>query len=172
MRIIEYKEPSSNQFNRYIDIGSCKKHYDYLPLFDEAKIDYKQWYLKYLKLPIGVQILTLHYYLLEYNSGNYLPNAINNIISRNIIYLNDFNQKWFEPDVPFFRELDLNWEDIEDQITAFKEKNNGIRTEVQFDNGAVIKFLDDNDAIKSFYVLEIHFPELQVELLNILEKFQ
>jgi hypothetical protein len=172
LRIIEYKESNSNQFKRYVDIGACEKHYDFLPLFKEDEMVYNEWYLDFVNLSIGEQILTLHYYLMNYNTKGFVPNVLKDKIAENIDYLNNFNQKWFDPDVPFFQELDLNWVGIEEQITSTKENDDGIRTEIEFEDGGVIKFLDDDDYIKSFFVLEDHYPEIEIETEKIIEKLK
>ena len=35
MRKIYYKETILDDYQLYVDIGSCEKHYDFLPLYDE-----------------------------------------------------------------------------------------------------------------------------------------
>lgn len=172
MRIIHYKESGTTTFKKYVDIGACEKHSNFLPLLDKESISYEDWFSGFVKLPLGMQMLTLHFYLLCYNSKLHIPIIIKTKLTRNKKLFNDFNRQWFEPEQPFFKALDLNWEDIEDQITASKEDNNGIRTEVKFDNGSVLRFLDKNDHISSFYVLQEDFVNLKNAFAEILEKLK
>ena len=171
-RKISYKTNDLSEYITYIDIGSCEKHYDFLPLYDESKTSYNNWYRDFQLYSIGEQILTLHYYLLQYNSGSYMPDELNKRISKNIDLLNEFNIKWFDPSVPFFNSLDLNWEDIEDEVLKAKENDEGIRTEIEFNDGSSIKFLDDDDEIQSFYVTEKEYEELKTRIKSIIEKLK
>lgn len=171
-RKISYKSNDLSEFITYIDIGSCEKNYDFLPLYDESKTSYTNWYRDFQLYSIGEQILTLHYYLLQYNSGSYLPDELNKRISKNIDLLNKFNIKWFDPSAPFFKSLDLNWENIEDEVLKAKENDEGIRTEIEFNDGSSIKFLDDDDEIQSFYVTEKEYEELKTGIKSIMEKLK
>ena len=68
-REIEYKVSPEDEFETYIDIGSCEKHYNFLSLFDPNKgKSYKEWYDDFKSLSYGEQLLHIHYYLLEYNN--------------------------------------------------------------------------------------------------------
>ena len=171
-RKISYKTNDLSEYITYIDIGSCEKHYAFLPLYDESETSYNNWYLDFELYSIGEQILTLHYYLLQYNSGSYIPEELNKRISKNIFLLNEFNIKWFDPSTPFFNSLDLNWGDIEDEVLKAKENDAGIRTEIEFKDGSSIKFLDDDDEIQSFYVTEKEYEELKTSIKSILEKLE
>ena len=171
-RKILYKTYELSEYITYIDIGSCEKHYDFLPLYDESKTSYNNWYRDFQLYSMGEQILTLHYYLLEYNSDGYLPNALNQRISKNIDLLNEFNINWFDPSAPSFNSLDLNWEDIEDEVLKAKENDEGIRTEIEFNDGSSIKFLDDDDEIQSFYVTKKEYEELKISIKSIIEKLK
>ena len=91
-RKISYKSNDLSELITYIDIGSCEKHYDFLPLYDESKTSYTNWYRDFQLYSIGEQILTLHYYLLQYNSGSYMPDELNKRISKNIDLLNKFKK--------------------------------------------------------------------------------
>jgi hypothetical protein len=161
MRKIKFKSATESDYKMFIDIGSCEKHYDFLPLFDSEEESFSQWQESFAELEMGVQMLTLHYYLLEYTENNDIPEEIHSIISSNLDVLSEFNVKWFDPTAPFFKGLDLNWEDIESEIDESEENDLGVMTYVKFKNGDEIKFLDeDDDTISSFYVAEEDFLEL------------
>ena len=169
MRKINYKETKSDDYHIYIDIGSCEKHYDFLPLYDEDENSYNDWYLEFIKYPLGVQMLTIHYYLLQFNSADYIPEIINKKISENIDFLNRFNSTWFEVDAPFFKGLDLNWEDIDEDIVYTVENENGIISEVSFKDGSSLCFSDEDDTIQSFYVKEMDYENLLHEFNIVLD---
>ena len=61
----------------YFDIGACEKHYDFLPLFEKSNLNYKNWYQNFQFHPIVEQMLTLNYYLQQYNSDGNLPEDLN-----------------------------------------------------------------------------------------------
>ena len=141
-------------------------------IYDENNTSYNNWYQDFQLNSIGEQILTLHYYLLQYNSDGYLPNELNKRISKNIDLLNEFNIKWFDPSAPLFNSLDLNREDIEDEILISNANDDGIRTKIEFNNGSSIRFLDDDDNIQSFYVTEKEYEELKISIKSIIEKLK
>jgi hypothetical protein len=80
--------------------------------------------------------------------------------------------KWFDPSAPIFKSLDLNWEDIENEVLKAKENEEGIRTEIEFNDGSRIRFLDDDDRIQSFYVTEKEYKELKASINSIIEKLK
>ena len=172
MRKIKYKKTISDNYQIYVDIGACEKHYDFLPLYKEELISYNDWYFDFLKYPLGVQMLSIHYYLLQFNSESYVPEIINKKILENKDFLNEFNRTWFEEDVPFFKGLDLNWEDIDDEIAETVENENGIISEINFKNGSSLYFLDEDDTIQSFYVKEKEHENLKKEFVKILVKLK
>ncbi len=169
MRKIKYKEKITDQYHTYIDIGACEKYYDFLPLYDDEVITYNNWYLDFIKYPLGVQMLTLHYYLLKFNSDGFMPETLNKKIIENIDILNRFNKTWFEEDAPFFKGLDLNWEGINNDIAEKIENKEGVISEVYFKDGSSICFLNEDDTIQSFYVKEIEYEKLKTEFDTILE---
>ena len=169
MRIIKYKKNISDSYETYVDIGACGKHYDYLPLIDEELISYDDWYSAFINYPLGVQMLTLHYYLLQFSSDGFIQETLFKKITENLDILNRFNKTWFEEDAPFFRGLDLNWEDINDEVMDKIENEEGEIIEVNFKDGSSISFLDEDDTIQSFYVKEIEYEKLKQEFVTILE---
>ena len=171
-RKISYKANDLSEYVTYIDIGACEKHYDFLPLYDASKSSYKNWYRDFQLCSPGEQILTLHYYLLQYNSDGNLPDELNKRISKYIDFLNEFNLKWFDSSAPFFNSLDLNWENIENEVLTAKENVEGYRTEIEFNDGSRIRFLDDDDTIQSFYVTEEEYEELKSSINSIMEKLK
>ena len=170
MRKIFYRKSKETDYEFYIDIGGCEKHYDIIPLFKEDCHSYKEWYENiFLMEELGTQILILHYYLLKINNNDILPNELKIRLTKNLDLFNKFNKKWFDIDAPFFNSLDLNFDSIEEEIKSFKEDENQIKTEVEFNDGSAIKFLDGDDNIKSFYVTEKEYEELSFEIVNILK---
>ena len=172
MRKINYKDKISDNYQVYIDIGACEKHYDFLPLYKEEVISYNDWYLDFIKYPLGVQMLTIHYYLLQFNSDGYVPEIFIKKIIENKDFFNGFNRTWFEEDAPFFKGLDLNWEDIDEEIIDTVENENGFILEVRFKNGASLCFLDEDDTIQSFYIKEKEHENLKKEIDKILVKLK
>ena len=170
VRKILYRKNKESDYEFYIDIGGCEKHYDIIPLYKENCHSYKEWYENILlREELGTQILILHYYLLQINNNDILPYELKIRLTKNLSLLNEFNKKWFDIYAPFFNSLDLNFESIEEEIKSYKEDENQIKTEVEFNDGSSIKFLDIDDNIKSFYVTEKEYKELSFEIKNILE---
>lgn len=172
MRTIKFKENISDSYETYVDIGSCEKHYDFLPLYEDEEISYNDWYSAFINYPIEVQMLTIHYYLLQFNSDSYIPELLNRKILENKDFLIEFNRTWFEEDVPFFKGLDLNRDDIDAEIVDSVE--NGILLEVSFKNGSSLCFLDEDedDTFKSFYVKEKDYENLKTEFNTIIDKLK
>ena len=171
-RKILYKTAEKSEYASYTDIGACEKHYDFLPLFNEDDLSYSTWYNDFLLQEIGVQMLTLHYYLLQFNSDNYLPANLDSRISKNIELLNNFNEQWFEIEAPIFNGLDFNSQEIEEKIISITENEKGVRTEIKFADGSSIKFLNEDDTIQSFYVPESDFIGLKKQFDFILDKLR
>jgi hypothetical protein len=94
------------------------------------------------------------------------------VMSSNLDYFLQFNNKWFEDEYILFNGLDLSWDDIEETFVSTKEDEHGNITEIEFDDGSVLKFLDGDDSIRSFYVPEEDFPGLKNEIDLIVSKFQ
>ncbi len=172
MRKIKYKENISDGYETYVDIGSCEKHYEFLPLYEDDVISYNDWYSAFINYPLGIQMLTIHYYLLQLKAEDYMPETLNTKIIENIDLLNRFNLNWFEEDAPFFKGLDLNWEGINDEISQKIENKEGIISDVYFKDGSSLCFLDEDDTIQSFYVKEKDFEMLKNEFNTILEIFK
>jgi hypothetical protein len=169
MRKIKYKENSTDYYQTYIDIGACEKHYKNLPLYEEEIISYVHWYSDFINYPLGVQMLTINYYLLQLNTERYIPDTLNTKIIKNRDILTRFIQNWFEVDTQFFKGLDFNWEDINDEIVDKIENIEGDILKVKFKDGSSICFIDDDNTIQSFYVKEIEYEKLKQEFVTILE---
>ena len=169
MRKIKYKENISDSYETYVDIGSCEKNYDFLPLYEDEEISYVQWYSEFVNYPLGVQMMTINYYLLQLNTEDFIPEPLNKKITDNRDLLNRFNRNWFEEDPSFFKGLDLNWEDVNDEVIDKIENEEGEIIEVNFNDGSSICFLDKEDTIQSFYVKEIEYEKLKQEFVTILD---
>jgi len=172
-RKILFKKKDQSDYFTYIDIGACERTSEALPLYKKNKVSYFKWYRDFRLYPIGVQMLTLHYYLLEFNSQTKLPKELNDRIAKNIDPLNEFNQKWFNPEAPFFNSLDLNWEDIDEEVLKAKKNDEDNFTEIEFNDGSSIRlFDDDDDLIRSFYVTEKEYKELKTTIKMIIDKLK
>jgi hypothetical protein len=178
-RIIEYTESISKPFQKYVDIGWCECHYESLCLFDpKSEETYKDWYKRLLNESHGSQILNLNFLLRELNSGgeSYFKdeygNKIKDIIVKNFETLKRFDEKWFEEDAPLFKGLDFGSFEKEDEIIESIEDENGIRSLVIFEDGSSIRFLDDDDRIYSYYILESEFENFRQEINNIIRLFE
>ncbi len=169
MRKIKYKEKITDQYQSYIDIGSCEKHYEFLPLYEDYVISYVEWYSEFINYPLGVQMMTMNYYLLQLNTEEFIPEPLNKKIIENRDFLNRFNRNWFEEDSPFFKGLDLNWGGIDDEIAQKIENKESVISEVYFKNGSSLCFMDEDDTIQSFYVKEKDFEMLKNDFDTILE---
>ncbi len=77
-----------------------------------------------------------------------------------------------DPSAPFFNSLDLNWEGIENEVLKVKENDDRIRTEIQFNDGSSIKFLNEDDEIQSFYVTKKEYKELNNSIKSIIKKLK
>lgn len=195
MRIIKFKPADSFEFRNYIDIGSCERDYHfinfYLPGEHEnttGKIyfdSYNSWFENFKVESIGSKMIIIHYYLSEYMGWNLSENTPQldyfadvygertaSIMNSNLNYFLQFNNKWFEDEFPFFKGLDLNWDDIEERFVSTKENKDGIITEIEFDDESTISFLDEDDTVRSFYVAEEDFLDLKKEIDRIVSKFQ
>lgn len=163
MHSIEYKSPGSPTFHRYINIGSCEKHPDFLPLFESQTAPYDKWLESLHSETLGVQLLVLHYYLLQYNQQDPLPKELESRFSLHLDPLNRFNQKWFDPDYPHFKGLDLNWEHGEASILSTKEVADSSMEEVELQDGTRIRYNPEEGDIESFFVREEEFEGLVAE---------
>ena len=170
MRKIKYKENHADEYLIYVDIGSCEKHYNFLPLYEDDVISYNDWYSAFINYPLGVQMLTIHYYLLQLKAEDYIPEKLNTKIIESRDLLNRFNRTWFQEDIPFFKGLDLNWEGINDEIADTIQNEEGIISKVNFKDGSSLCFLDEDDTIQSFYVNETEYKNIKQEIDKILSK--
>ena len=175
MRKIEFKV--SDIFETFIDIGSCEKHHDFICLWNIGSgEEYSDWLIRFKQEPYGSKLIWLNYILLEFNTFDkryfteIYGDKISEIINNNLSVLNEFNKKWMWEDMPQFKGLDLNWEDIEDRILSEKTDSEGNRTEVELDEGT-IRFLDEDDTIRSFYVKETEYLNFKEEVDNTFELF-
>lgn len=196
MRIVEFKAHDEDIFERYVDIGFCDRDYYILCIYrnEEGSVEhnhslYEKWYFEFKTNEIGSQMLTLNYYLRNYHEQNDIgpwvlsnnPNIfidiygekINKVISDNYDFFMEFNNKWFIHQSCLFDGLDLGWpEDIDDLISERIGETEDEITEVKFEDGSIMKFLDSNDTICSFYVLESDFTLLKTEIETIVNKFE
>ena len=94
------------------------------------------------------------------------------IVRSNLDYLMQFHERWFYHESSLFKGLDLAFDDIEDRFISTVENEDGIRTEIEFDDGSKIQFLDENDSYNSFFVSEAEYLELKTDLEKIVILFQ
>ena len=195
MRIIKYKASDSKEFENYIDIGVCDRDYYFITCFLEGghatrsgKVyfpNYHSWFENFKKETMGSKMVIIHYYLSEYLGWNLSENTPRpayfeevygaktlSVVSSNLDYLLQFQERWFYDESSLFKGLDLAFDDIEDSFTSTVENEDGIRTEIEFDDGSKIQFLDENDSYKSFFVSEAEYLELKTDLEKIVILFQ
>ena len=83
------------------------------------------------------------------------------------------NSRWFIHQSSLFQGLDFGFiEGVDDQIISAKVSVDGVKTEVIFCDGSIMRFLDKDDTITSFYVLEEDFVFLKSEIESVVNKFQ
>jgi hypothetical protein len=195
MRIIKFKSSGTSEFENYIDIGSCERDYYFINFYLPGKHEnrsgklyfdsYKSWFENFKAESIGSKMIIIHYYLSEYMGRSSSENAPQidyfedvygektaSIISSNLDYFLKFNNQWFEDEYSLFKGLDLDWDDIEDRFAITKENEEGVITEIEFDDESVISFLDENTKIKSFFVPEDDYLILKNEIERIVYMFQ
>ena len=195
MRIIKFKSPNSIDFSNYIDIGSCERDYYFINFYTPGKQEkksgkiyfknYNDWFENYKMESIGSKMIILHYYLSEYMGWSISENTpqieyfknvygfkIFSIISSNLSDLLQFINKWFDVPTAFFKGLDLDWDEIKDRYIRTKENEDGVLTEVEFDDESVISFLDEDDTVRSFYIAEEDYLDLKNEIDYIVSRFQ
>ena len=198
MRIIKFKPADSFEFINYIDIGSCDRDYYYINFYLPGEHEnrsgkkyfesYNSWFENFKLESIGSKMIIIQFYLREYmgwNTGentpqlDYFANVYGektaSVISSNLDFFLKFNSQWFEDEYILFNGLDLNWDDIQERFVNTKEDDDGVITEIEFDDGSVLRFLNRDDSIHSFhsfYVPEEDFPDLKNEIDRIVIKFQ
>lgn len=194
MRTIKLKHNHNEEFTDYIDIGSCERDYYYINFFMIGETEsssnklyfktYKEWFENFKDESIGSKMIIINYYLSQYFGWNIGKNSprieyfkdifgekTTDIISNNLDYFLNFNSKWFYHESSLFKGLDFDWEDIEETFLSTEETEDGILTEIVFENGSVIKFLDEDDNIKSFFIPENEYLDLKNEIEIIVGKF-
>jgi hypothetical protein len=180
MRIIKYKKTSDYKFVNYIDISACERDFYFINFYvkksnNDSSLkpgyeNYSDWYESFLHESFGSKLIIINFYLREFmnNDSEYFKDVyeieIFDIIRQNLDFLKKVNKNWFYNDSSLFKGLDLNWEDVEDRIVGSKENEDGIRSEVEFDDGSVIQFIDENEKIESFYIKEVDAINLSKEI--------
>ena len=162
MKKIEYKKYNEDKYRIYIEIGSIERDSNILELFDASKTTYNEWYKKFNQEPFGVKITIINYYLLEIEYET--PSELTNKIKSNIEIFTNFNNKWFEKDSSLFKGLDLNFNEIEDEISESIQDEEGYEKVIIFKDGSSIKFIDKITNFKSFYILETEYVNFEEQL--------
>lgn len=194
MRKIKFKLNHTEDFIDYIDIGSCERDYYYINFFTIGETEsssgklyfktYNEWFENFKDESIGSKMIIINYYLTQYfgwNIGKKSPRIeyckdmfgekTTDIISNNLDYFLNFNSKWFYHESSLFKGLDFDWEDIEETSLSTEETKDGILSEIVFEDGSVIQFLDEDDNIKSFFIPENEYLDLKNEIEIIVGKF-
>jgi hypothetical protein len=183
MRIIKYKPSDSHEFENYIDIGVCDRDNYFLDFFKDK--GYEVWFENFTQEPTGTKMVIIHHFLSQYMGWNLSENTpqpayfedvcgakTSSIVSSNLEYLLQFHERWFHHESSLFKGLDLAFDDIEDSFTSTVENEEGIRSEIEFNDGSKIQFLDENDSFKSFFVPEVDYLELKTDLEQIVSLFK
>jgi hypothetical protein len=194
MRIIKFKSTDSTEFKNFIDIGSCDRDYYVLYMcFPDPDVtksgktyfeSYTSWFENFKNESIGAKMLVIHYFLSQYMGWNLSENSprveyfenlhgvkMCNVISDNLNFLLQFHEKWFWHQTSLFKGLDFDWDDIRDRFIRTVETEDGIFTEIEFDDGSIISFLDNNDDVRSFFVAEEDFIDLKNAIDSIVNMF-
>ncbi|QKJ64972.1 hypothetical protein [Flavobacterium sp. M31R6] len=174
-RVIEYTKSLAEPFQRYVDIGWSELTYDFdlLNIYDREQ-SYLDWYNELKKCSLGYQISVLNFLLSEFDGSKSeydFVTKLNSRISDNFDLLKRFNNKWFDEDAPLFKGLDFGYYDKADEIIESTENEDGIRLQVKFEDGSLMKFLDDNDQICSYYILESEFEDFEREVESFIKLF-
>jgi hypothetical protein len=191
MRLIKFKDKYSSEFKIYVDIESRFEYYDSfqvdcLPTNYEEKSEstrfdsYSSWFIFFKAETIGQKMHIIDYLLGEFMDWDEKTPQIDyfkdvyglktaNVISNNLDFLLEFNNKWFT-DFLFFNGLNLSWMESDNFIrTEYNEE--GFWTEIEFDDHSII-VIDDNETINSSYVLEEDFDELKNNIDRIVVMFE
>jgi hypothetical protein len=195
MRMIKFKEADSTEYKNYIDIGSCERDYYFINFYLHGEHEnrsgkeyfdsYNSWFENFKLESIGSKMIIIHYYVKEYmgwcRSENtpqidYFADVYGektaSVLSSNLEFFLEFNNQWFEREFSLFKGLDLDWEDIEERFVNTKENEEGIITEIEFDDKSKILFIDEDDTVRSFYVAEVDYPDLKNKINSIVTMFK
>lgn len=175
-RIIEYAESISKPFQKYVDIGWCELTYDFdvLNIYHREQ-SYNDWYKNLENSSLGYQISVLNFLLLEFDNSKSeydFVTKLNRNVFANLELLKSFNYKWFEEGTSAFKGLDFGYYDKDDEIIDSTENEDGIRSLVKFEDGSIMRFLDDDDQVYSYYVLESEFENFEREAESIIKLFE
>ena len=168
MRHVYFRKPNSDVFELYVDIGSCEKHYDLIPMFDDRKETYADWISFFSKLPEGVQSITIDYFIREVNAGNSIPIELNDKIKNHIETFKDFTVSWFSPDLPQFRHLDLEWEEVEQLVVGIKRNSDERTMDINLNDGSVLRIDRDEESFRSLYLPLGELEHLKSDLAHLL----
>ena len=183
MRIINYKEPESKDFQRYVDIGSCESQIESYCIYStDSKLNYNDWLIEFNKKSLGEQMLSLNFYWRQFHLNDDLKlvvrtddyfikvygEKIDKIFTENYNLFFEFNEKWFYNHLLFDG---LNLVETHENIDYSEGNDDGFMTKVYFKDGSQIKFLDDNDNIFSLYVLESDCTQLLNDMKLLINKF-
>ena len=189
MTVVKFKSTGSEIFENYVDIGFCERYYYALNIYTQNGEfeSYQSWFDLFQDELPGVQMISINYYLLQYNDWNGLEtkpdletfskcfgDKITEVITKNFELIKHFHDQWFAHQSNFFLGLDLGWHGgINEEISNRKESEDGeVLQEITFKDGSCLKFLDNDDTICSFYVKEIEYPHLIKGLNEVINKFR
>lgn len=195
MRVIKFKKGDSSEYINYIDIGMCERDYYfinfYLPGEHENRSgkkyfeSYNTWFENFRLETIASKMIIIHYYLSEYMGWNISENTPRldyftdiygektaNVMSSNLEYFLQFDNQWFENEYALFKGLDLSWDNIEERFVNTKKNEEGIRTEIEFDDKSMISFIGEDDTVRSFYVTEADYLNLKNNIDSIVNRFK
>lgn len=194
MEKIEYKENKCDLFKKYVDIGCCESDYYflnfYLPNPSENKSgkkyfkNYNSWFENFKTEAIGSQMLILRFYISEFMGWSIGEDKIQydyflevygiettNIIKENLDFFRKFTDNWFYPQTPIFKGLDFTDFEYDDStnVTVIDKKKN--KSEIEFEDGAIVRFFGEIDNLKSFFILDSDYLSLKHDINSIQEKF-
>lgn len=195
MQIILFKRDKESEWERYVDIGTCERDYFfinfYLPENNETKSgklifkSYKAWYDNFKTESIGSKMVILRYYISEFMGWSQSENTPQldyfkdiygeetfSVINNNLNFFLEFINTWYVDKSPLFSGLDLAYDDIEEQFVRTEMTEDGEISEIEFEDGSIISFIENNYNYKSFFVSESEFEMLKNNIEFITSKFR
>ncbi|SRX73359.1 hypothetical protein [Aequorivita antarctica] len=177
MRVILYRDSSDRDFERYVDLEFFQKDYNTLCIHWGDDKTYDEWFARFLEEDITSQMQTLHFLFLKYRESkdgleSYNGTIISRIFCKNNTIISDFISKWFYDELIDFEELDLDWKNLEDEISQRIESVDGSIIALEFEDGSAIQFLDGDDTLEAVYIEEYRYDSLVKEMAEIIKIFK
>ncbi len=102
------------------------------------------------------------------DAGNSIPIELNDKIKNHIETFKDFTVSWFSPDLPQFRHLDLEWEEVEQLVVGIKRNSDERTKDITLNDGSVIRIDRNEESIRSLYLPFGELEHLKSDLTHLL----